>query len=149
MADPAFQLMGEPLPGEEAGEFGTSDFGVEPFGGNVYDLYTLPGLVLGSDDLTKTDHVRQARVVHYRQGVPIGGRVYQDNVIWRVRTVAVTVAEHGDSLKIYFDAWRFYLRPSGEGGPSYTVIWVEDEFQPAKRLRGGKMIYDFHIQVVG
>lgn len=153
MGAPAFQFIGDRWGGAAAieGEFGTSPFGQEYFGGDAYAPFELPTAMVESDELSHALHVKVGEIVHRRDGIIFGARKLAEVRLWLVRFMGESRATI-EALLPYFQARRFYFLPDSDNpNTRYTVLWVEQEFRPEPHRGmedGGNYDLSFTIEEV-
>lgn len=143
---PAFKLF--PASSTIAGEYGTSPYGTEQYGGtDTGTKYVLPPNEIPGDDPTRADHWRVGEVEHRREGILLGARKFDEKRVWVFRFGDLE-SEDVDSLLLYFLARRFKFMPDEWNEDTYhTVHWIEPEFQ-AVPFRGGLYQLEFTIEEV-
>lgn len=141
----AFKL--EPT-GATTGEFGTSSYGTETYGGSdQIDAYVIPDPEEGSDDLERAFNWMVGENVHRRSGVVVGARKYAERRRWQIVYHQIPQADV-DQLLGFFRARKFRFIPDATDEASYyTVRWVETEFT-ARQRRGGPYRLQFTIEEV-
>lgn len=136
-----------------AGFTGDGDYGSdtgdgyaeEGYGGYLGAYFILPQYHVGSDDLTRTDHIRVGEVAHRRDGILLGTRKYATRYVWKVVYTALATS-YLISFKYFFDVRIFRLLPDHLDESTYYVVhWVEPEFHPIS-LRGNWWKFEFTIE---
>lgn len=144
----AFKLLPEPSVTPE-GEYGTSVYGVEVYGGTGSTfMYVLPVPQLGSDVPWRADHEFAGRVDHRRNGILIGRRVWKRSKRWLFEYRQKLTADAVAAFKQFFDAQRFrFLPDTTDEGTAYVVAWVGDTFRAVPE-RNGYFSLSFAIEEV-
>jgi len=132
----------------DEGEYGTSPYGQEAYGGTQTGTkYDLPANEIPGDDLTRSDHWNVGEVAHRRSGILLGARKFTEKRVWRVRFGDLSSSDV-DTLLVFYKARRFKLIPdSAEEETYYTVHWVETEFDAVPQ-RGARYRLEFTIEEV-
>jgi hypothetical protein len=142
----AFKLF--PPSATEEGEYGTSPYGQEDYGGSDTGYkYVLPDNEIPGDDPTRDDHRIVGEVEHRRAGILLGARKFASKRLWVFHFGDLGDSDV-DSLVQFWDARRFKFMPDAYAEETYyTVHWIQKEFHPVPQ-RGTRYAVEFTIEEV-
>lgn len=131
------------------GEYGTSVYGVEVYGGTGSTFtFVLPVPQLGSDVPWRADHREAGRTEHRRAGILLARRTWKQVGRWIFEYRQKLTGDEGASFRRFFDAGTFLFRPdTADESTSYVVAWVGNTFRLIPE-RNGKFSLSFAIEEV-